>query len=255
MYSKYIKGINILIKQIDTCNESEWEERELYWIKYYKNLGFKLMNLDKGGKGVITKEKRSQSSIERSIKGHEIAVIALNLDGTFYKEFESATKASKEFGLKRATSISNVLQKRSKSAHGYIWVYKKDYDTNKSYSYSRNTNGKSFYQFNIDGILIKKWNTYTELNKLQGWSYNSIKNAIKNKKIYHDSYWSDSDSIDISKYEQYYKYQLKSINDKEVLKFKSQSAICKYLKLAASTVSLAIKHKTILNKKYLIELL
>ena len=94
MYSHYEKGETIVVKQIDTCNENEWEEREKYWIKYYKDNGFDLLNISEGGKGVVTEEMRSKSSIERSIGAHCKAVVALNKDGSFYKEFESIKEAS-----------------------------------------------------------------------------------------------------------------------------------------------------------------
>nr|DAM35277.1 MAG TPA: hypothetical protein [Bacteriophage sp.] len=37
MYSKYKDGGTILVKEIDSCDESEWENREQYWIKFYKD--------------------------------------------------------------------------------------------------------------------------------------------------------------------------------------------------------------------------
>lgn len=94
MYSKYEQNLNIIHVQIDSCPESEWEERERYWIKYYKDQGFNLLNIDKGGRGVVTAEMRSKSSIERSIEAKRKPVIALNMDGTFYKEFPSIRDAA-----------------------------------------------------------------------------------------------------------------------------------------------------------------
>lgn len=39
-----------IIEIIETC-EKAWEEREIYWIEYYKNLGCKLCNISEGGRG------------------------------------------------------------------------------------------------------------------------------------------------------------------------------------------------------------
>lgn len=58
MYSKYKKGIEIKFKEIDSCFESEWKEKEVYWISYYRKLNPFLLNLQKGGSGVITNNMR-----------------------------------------------------------------------------------------------------------------------------------------------------------------------------------------------------
>lgn len=62
MWSKYEKGLDILVKEIDTCGENDWEDREKYWISKYKK-GGNLLNISEGGKGVIPKNARSKSSI------------------------------------------------------------------------------------------------------------------------------------------------------------------------------------------------
>lgn len=124
MASVYKKGGKIIIEKIDECSEKEWETKEIELIKTHKDLGFKLLNLDKGGKGVITKEKREKSSLERSGEAHRKSVIALTLKGEFFKEFESVTKAAEYFNHKHCTNISSVLNGFTKSAYGYLWVYK-----------------------------------------------------------------------------------------------------------------------------------
>lgn len=253
MYSKYKNGGSISIKQIDSCSEEEQEEREQYWISYYKNLGYDLMNIDKGGKGVITKEKRSESSIQRSIKGHEIPIIALNLDGTFYKEYQSITIAAKELGFRSATAIGNTLKGRSKSAGNLVWIYKKDYDPNKDYSYKEHNYGECIYEFDINGDLIKAWKSIKSMINTFGYSYNGIKAAISNKTIYHDRYWSKSPTIDVSEFEKYYNYEVLNIETDESFKFRSQADICKFTKSAPSTVCVAIKQNKLIQKKYKIK--
>ena len=62
MYSVYKNGRNIIYSKIDECEESQWEIREQELITKYSKQ-FSLLNLDKGGKGVITKEKRESDGI------------------------------------------------------------------------------------------------------------------------------------------------------------------------------------------------
>lgn len=69
MWSKYEKGLDIIVKEIDSCSEEDWEDKEKYWISYY-NSGGTLLNISEGGKGVIPKEARTKSSLQRSAEGH-----------------------------------------------------------------------------------------------------------------------------------------------------------------------------------------
>ena len=134
---------------------------------------------------------REESSIERSIKAHYKEVVALYKNGTFYKEYSSIKEAVKDTNLSK-TSISNALTGRSKSSGGFLWVYKEKYDQNYNYSYNPKTRGITVYQFNLDGILINQYSSKSYFEHLDGWSINGITSAIKEKKVYHDYYWSES---------------------------------------------------------------
>lgn len=150
---------------------------------------------------------REYSSIERSIKGHEKAIVALNKDGSFYKEYSSIKQATEELGLKSLSAISNVLKGRSKSSKGFMWVYKENYDPTIDYEYNINTYRIKVYEFDINGILINEYPSKSYFENLEGWSINGISAAIKDKKLYHGSYWSTQNYINIDEYEPYFKYQ------------------------------------------------
>lgn len=45
------QGLKPYIKVIEECTLDGWEEREIYWINYYKNVGYDLTNMTKGGEG------------------------------------------------------------------------------------------------------------------------------------------------------------------------------------------------------------
>lgn len=184
---------------------------------------------------------RTQSSIERSIKGHEKPIIALYKDGTFYKEFDSSVKATEELGLKSHSSINNVLKGRSKSAGGYLWVYKENYDPNNTYGYNPKKLGTSVYQFDINGLLVNEYPSKKFIDKLKGWSLNGLNSAIKNKTLYHDSYWSELDSINLEEYEQYFYYQEINSEGAIIEMFRTQKEICNKYKLNPGTVCVKIK--------------
>lgn len=241
MYSHYSKGETIIVKQIDSCSEFEWQDREKYWISHYRDLGFQLLNISEGGNGVVTKEMRNMSSIERSIKGHEKPIVALYKDGTFYKEFESAVKAAKELGIKSKSAIANVLSGRSKSSGGFLWVYKEDYNPENQYKYEQKKIGTTIYQFDFNGILINEYPSKRFIDRMEGWSFNGIQSAIRNKTLYHDSYWSETNTINLDEYEPYFYYQELDSEGKIVEMYRAQTEICSKFNLSPANVCIRIK--------------
>lgn len=244
MYSHYEKGDDIIVKQIDSCREKEWEDREKYWISYYKNLGFNLLNISEGGKGVVTLEMREKDSIERSVESHKKSVVALYKDGTFYKEYDSITEATVDLQIKSKSAIGNALKGRSKSAGGYLWVYKEDYKPNNKYIYSpREGKRKKVYQFDIDGFLINEYPSLRYFDSLNGWSMNGVRSAIKNKSLYHDCYWALSDKILLDEYEPLFYYQETDNKGDIVNYYRTQTEIVSKFNLSASNVCIRIKEK------------
>jgi hypothetical protein len=55
---------------------------------------------------------------------NSIPVIALNLDGSLYKEYESISLAAKDVGMCSSSHISACLHGHRKSAGGFIWKFK-----------------------------------------------------------------------------------------------------------------------------------
>ena len=244
MYSKYKQGGTILFTKIDECTYDCWEEREQYWIKYYKDLGYNLLNISKGGAGVITKKMRSKSSVQRSIEGHEVPVIALSKDGVFFKRFESSIKAAEYFNVSY-TSITNVLNGWSKSSCGYLWIREKDYNPQNNYKYSSNSgkNKIQVYEFSLTGTLIKIWDKINDFQNIKGYSTNGVRAAIRDKREYHGSYFIFENHIDITTYKSSYKFYIK---DNPIKYFKSQRELAKFLNISESSLSVYLKkHNTI----------
>ena len=195
MYSVYQKGFDVIISQIDSCSQENWEEKEKFYIEKYR-IGGKLLNISNGGCGVVTKEMRNKSGINRSIDAHKISIVALDKNGNFFKEFNSLKESTNYFNLNSDSSINNALKGRSKTCQGYIWIYKKDY-INNNYNNQINPDprGITFNQFDLQGNFVKKWNSKREL--LNNSNKTSLNNALKNQTIYKNSYWSYNNQINI----------------------------------------------------------
>lgn len=239
MSSVYKQGGKIIIEKIDECLEEEWETKEVTLIKMYKDLGFRLLNLDKGGKGVITKEKRTKSSLERSGEAHRKPVIALTLKGEFFKEFESVTKAAGYFNHKHTTNISSVLNGFTKSAYGYLWVYKECYNPDEIKIYSKKQIGLKLYQFDFEGNLIHSYNSKAEAIQSIPCDHKSLDRAIDEKRNFKGFYWSLNNTIDIKEFINPYKYSVEK--DGNICYFIEQKQIAEYIEASKSTINQKLK--------------
>lgn len=63
--SLLINGQSPIINIIEICNDDNWQEREIYWILYYRNLNTKLCNISNGGLGGSGVKNFSQEEIKR----------------------------------------------------------------------------------------------------------------------------------------------------------------------------------------------
>lgn len=114
-----------IIEQIDEVSDNNWEKWEIYYIAHYKEIGCNLTNIDKGGKGVITAEKRSKSSMERTAEAHKKPIYQMNEKLEIIKEWKSTADACRELGFK-FSNIGNAT-KYKRAAYGFFWCKVSDY--------------------------------------------------------------------------------------------------------------------------------
>jgi hypothetical protein len=146
--------INIL----EYCDKDKLNDREIYYIKFYNtfNSGF---NLTEGGnnlskntvkgrtfpikskklKGIKrsldTKHLMKISKInykpnilchENRIKSLSKPVLQYDLDGNFIKEWINGKEAANILNIKSYGDISACCLNKQKTAHGFMWFYKKE---------------------------------------------------------------------------------------------------------------------------------
>ena len=250
MWSKINKGSSINIEEIDQCDETVWEVTEQKWIKYYKDLGYDLLNVSKGGVGVITKEMRELSGLQRSVKAHEISIYALDDNKNIVYKFNSIKEATKFFNLKGRTAISNALKGRTPKSCGYYWVYKTDYDSG-NINIDQYTKRKAYnervcikvYKFDLNGNLIKKYNSLADCWKTEGFYESGLRPAMKNKKLFHNYYWSSEQSINIEEYTNInFPYVEIDQNENQIQRFRSYKEIGNKYNISESVVLEKIKN-------------
>jgi hypothetical protein len=148
----YIKYI------LEYCDENILNDKEIYYIKLYNtyNDGFNLTeggnNLAKNtikGKTFPIKNKKLKGQIrssdtiylmkiakinykpsilchENRIQSVSKPVLQYDLEGNFIKEWNSGKEAANILGIKSYGDISACCLGKQKTAHGFIWIYKKE---------------------------------------------------------------------------------------------------------------------------------
>ena len=264
MWSVMQKGDTISIHFLDECDEALWEDREKYWIQYYKDQGHKLLNIQAGGRGVITKAMRNIDGIQRSINAHKKAVCqidpkTLQLVAT-YDSVKSATEA---MGLNSKSAIGNALSKVTKTtlSAGYYWVYKTEYESNtyqlnKINPYVR-VKTSDVYRFNLNGELINVYKGVCSAVKdlgIKSRDTKSLHRAIDRKTVYYNSYWSWNDNINLEEYGRTYQYC--EIDDQGTIidKFNNLNDIAKKYHISKKTVKTYIQNNILFGKNKIIKI-
>lgn len=194
-----------LLEIIESVEDSNYLEREKYWIKYYREKGCNLTNT-----GDIN-FNGNQTSFQKN--ENNISIVAIQLDGTFFNSYSSIILASQNTKINKS-NIQSVLSKKTKTAGNLIWVYEKDYfnltenDINKlienaldnskkgnestqfkkgHVSWNKGTNiklkpDKNVFQYcPFTGIFLKEWNTAKEAGQTLNINITGIGQCCNNR--------------------------------------------------------------------------
>ena len=142
-------------------SKSELDLKEQIYISLYDSFknGYNRNLGGNGNKGSIAK-KGEDSPCSKM-------VIQLDLNGNYIKTWGSLSDASNELNIGRP-DICSVCKNKKKSAGGYIWVLKEDYDENKKYTYTNEIgqyNKRKVVQLSKNNEIIKIWDCISDAQK------------------------------------------------------------------------------------------
>lgn len=148
---------------MELCPRELCIEREQWWIDTLKP-DLNIQKIADSALGVKrteeTKRKCREAHLGKRLSEETIAkrtakqvktIYQYDLDGNLIKKWDSIKQAGESLGINRP-SISNCLKGRYKSAGGFIWRYSVE-----EVSPVRKT--KSIEQYDLDGNLIKVWDS------------------------------------------------------------------------------------------------
>ena len=175
---------NFKLQIIELCSEDDLDEREIYYISKFnthdKDYGY---NKTSGGEGVknINDECIDKLSKSKTRK----AVVKLSLDGKFICEYRNCKYAAKDVNG-GSENIRTCCNKKNmhKTAYGYIWMYKDDYETNgcdlNYYKPVRTI--KPVIQYDRQMNFIAEYESATEAERITGIGNKLISRVCKGER-------------------------------------------------------------------------
>lgn len=105
------------------------------------------------------------------------AVVQLTKDGVFVAEYENISKASEATGV-WAQSISNCCNGDISSTGDFMWIYKSEYDTQKSYQWVNRTKS-CVIQLTLNGEFISEYSSIVDASKSTGIDKTAISHCCR----------------------------------------------------------------------------
>ena len=124
---------NFVAEVIDSAKSiEELNQKEIYWIEYYKSISPNGYNLELGGKNALHEEE-TRNKISKANKGRFLSekspkskrVYKFSLDGKFICEYGSVREASRANNISNS-QIASVCRGEHFIAKGYRWSYDKN---------------------------------------------------------------------------------------------------------------------------------
>lgn len=117
----------------------------------------------------------NNNGVECYKNDHIKSIVQLDMDGKYVEEFASCVEAGNALN-KRPGAINQCLNGAVKSAYGFIWVYKNNYNPNIDYSYKRDkyANQYAVYQLDKCGNIIDEFDSVMCAHLTTGINYSCI---------------------------------------------------------------------------------
>lgn len=149
------------IEVIEECSEEEVDDKEIYWIKFYNSYeeGY---NVTAGGRD------------NKMIMTNKIdLVIQLWNEGLTVNRIVETTKLNVE-------TVRGYLNKNGID-HEHI--------RQRANIYIGKAKAKPVGQYDLDGNLIKVWESQTQIRREKGYAKSTLERTIKYKRVLDNSYW------------------------------------------------------------------
>lgn len=168
--SKYGED-NFSLEVLEECPKNLLDEKEVYWIEKYNSY------------------KKGYNATIGGCQNHEhlgTPVELYDLEGNYVTEYSNATEAAKALGISRNT-IYQILYGQRLSAKGFQFKRK---NSNKIITKYKSRQGGSIpiYQLDLNGSIIKKWDSATQAARELNFDASTITKCCKGKLKTHNGF-------------------------------------------------------------------
>ena len=111
----------------------------------------------------------SEATIKKAKEANQVKVDQYTLDGEFVRTWDSIIEATKSLKIKNMSGISAVCRLKKFKCSGFRWTY-----LNEKLRPYKLKIGRSVKQLDLDGNLIKIWNSTNEINSKLGFNRSVI---------------------------------------------------------------------------------
>lgn len=128
-----------------------------------------------------------EEAIKSRIKGNAISaevskkvVLQFSLNSNLLNEFESGREAAKSLDISPSLISASCLGKQ-KSAGGYIWIYKEDYESRglEINAYKKNTRSKNVVRMSLSGEYMDEYESVVEAERQLGIKRSNITSVCR----------------------------------------------------------------------------
>lgn len=186
-WNKYGKD-NFEFMVIEECTVQNIDERETYWIDYYKAIVPKYgYNITAGGQGRHGYSWSEEDKERLSKIQNPYPILQIDLDGNIVERWRSASYAARELKIP-VSGIMNCVREDGDQyqSHGYIWIYEKFYyDKNFSivdYIEKYIASPKRIIERDLYGKYIATWEQTYDIGIVYGFNSSEYKEIISNLK-------------------------------------------------------------------------
>lgn len=172
------------------CKEYDYKDSNLEWVTRKENMEHAIKNNLLNTTSTKRKEK-CKANQKKAIEKCSKAVMQFDLQGNYINTFKSIAEASKKTNIS-PNVINRVClhEKYRKSAGGYLWIFKEEYQNDKQYIYSEKKR------------CTKKVNMY-DLNNNYICQFDSLTSAAQFLNVKKSDYISDCCNHKKEKYKNY----------------------------------------------------
>ena len=175
------------------CKNNNYKDSNLEWVTSKENMKHAVENGLINHASILRKVVLAKNREKIDYEAMKKPVVQLQFDGTYVNTYSSLKEAGDSTGIEVST-IREAAAKKGyrKTAGGFNWVYKEEYDPEKDYTVvvdQGRSARKPVIQKTLDGDFVAEYKSITEACEKTGFPGNSyISECCKGKRKYYKNY-------------------------------------------------------------------